>query len=158
MSCHLVSMASQCVVIADCKTYSGTDCRCTACNQYFGATAQGACKVGLGEILAYALPCFTVVGGHRLLAALRGETASAGTTPVQCAVPSTGCAQTNADGCSCKTCSSGYMLSGAGGCQKVGTPHQSSPPEPHPKLDMAVQSAGWLGQAAEFPAVQRHLS
>lgn len=60
----------QCPAIANCKAYSGTNCRCTACNRYFGATALGACKARLGETLAYALHCFAVVGAHPLLAPL----------------------------------------------------------------------------------------
>lgn len=40
----LLSILPQCAVIASCKTYSSKDCGCTACNQFFNVTAQGACE------------------------------------------------------------------------------------------------------------------
>ena len=51
-------MLLQCTVIANCNTYSGVDCSCTACIQYFGTSANNTqprntttevCKVG-GEV------------------------------------------------------------------------------------------------------------
>ena len=44
MLCLLPSQ--QCTTIARCKTYSNTDCKCTACGQYFTPASDGAsCQV-----------------------------------------------------------------------------------------------------------------
>ena len=44
----------QCPAVANCKSYSSVDCRCTACNQFFGRPTQGACKVGPGVVSHHA--------------------------------------------------------------------------------------------------------
>ena len=40
-------------------------------------------------------------------------------TSCACAVAATGCAEKNADGCTCKTCAAGYKADGNGGCTQV---------------------------------------
>ena len=41
----------QCATIAKCKTYSPTDCKCTACDQYFDVGSLGTCQVGSALLL-----------------------------------------------------------------------------------------------------------